>query len=179
MEEEKNEVVLVDEDDAGSIYELSYLFVPTIPEENILAKFSELKVYLEKKGATFIQEELPKLMTLAYEMSKTVSNKKTWFSTAYFGFIKFEFDPGLVDLINKELSRDEQIIRFLIVSTIRENTMIGKKLQRTGERRVRSAKEESVVITPELPLTEEQIDAEIEAMVADEDLPKTDESVVQ
>lgn len=177
MEEEKKDVLIDETEGDGSIYELGYLFVPTIAEENILGKFSELKSYLEKKGATFIQEELPKMMTLAYEMSKTISNKKTWFSSAYFGFIKFEIEPSVIDSINKELARDEDLIRFLIVSTVRENTMIGKKLHQTRDRRVRTSKEEGSVA--ETPLTEEQIDAEIDAMVSDEDLPKTDETVVQ
>jgi ribosomal protein S6 len=176
VEAEEVEVEAVEGD--GSIYEIGYLFVPTIPEDAILGKFSELKSYLEKKGATFIQEELPKMMTLAYEMNRTIANKKTWFSTAYFGFIKFEIEGSTIDLINKELSRNEDLIRFLIISTVRENTMIGKKLQRNGERRPRAVKEDGTPV-PEVVLSEEQIDAEIDAMVADEELPKTDETVVQ
>lgn len=158
MEEEvKNE-------DTGTVYELAYLFVPTIAEDAVLGTFGDLKAYLEGKGATFIQEELPKMMQLAYEMSRTIENKKTWFDTAYFGFIKFDMDPAQVESITPDLSRNESIIRFMIVKTVRENTLAGRRMH-AGAGRKRTTREDGA---PEAELSKEQIEAEIDALVTEE-----------
>ncbi len=154
----------VKNEEGGTVYELAYLFVPTIAEDAVLGTFGDLKAYLEGKGATFIQEELPKMMQLAYEMSRTIENKKTWFDTAYFGFIKFDMDPAQVESITPELSRNEDIIRFMIVKTVRENTMAGRRMHQGGGRK-RAVREDG---TPEAELSKEQIDAEIEAMVTED-----------
>jgi ribosomal protein S6 len=158
----------------GSVYELAYLFVPTIAEDAVIGTFGDLKAYLEKKGAIFIQEELPKMMQLAYEMSRTIENKKTWFETAYFGFIKFEMDPSAVESITPELSRNEDIIRFMIVKTVRENTIAGKRVHGTGTRK-RAVREDG---TPEVELSKEQIEAEIDALVSEEPAAVDGEVVV-
>jgi hypothetical protein len=97
-------------------------------------------------------------------MSRTIENKKTWFDTAYFGFIKFEMDPSEVESITPELSRNENIIRFMIIKTIRENTVASKRMH-TGGARKRAVREDGAV--PEVELSKEQIDAEIDAMVVD------------
>lgn len=168
MEEENKVVEKTTEEDSGmNVYELAYLFIPTITEEKILGNFGDLKSYLEKKGAVCIQEELPKLIPLAYEMSRVIENKKTWFSEGYFGFIKFLLDPSAVLSIETDLRRDESIIRFLIVKTVKENTLAPRKMHRSSEGRKQSVREE---VDSEKPLaTKEEIDAQIDALVVDQE----------
>src|SRR4051812_11398655 len=109
------------------IYELGYLLIGTMPEENVAAKVTAIKDMFEAKGAMSISEEFPRLITLGYEMSRPIGNKKSWFNEGYFGWMKFEMDPAAVEELSAVLRRDEDVLRFLVIKTVRENTVAGKR----------------------------------------------------
>lgn len=160
------EISTLTEEKNGKVYEFAFLLVPTIPEEGIAGAFGELKAILEKVGATFVSEELPHLITLAYEMSRVIANKKTKFSSGYFGWIKFELDPALTAEFKNTIDRREEMIRYLIIKTVRENTVASKKSFVHGgdaRRRTYTKKEE----VPGVPVDSEAIDKEIDALVVD------------
>ncbi len=146
------------------VYELAYLFVPLLTEETVAASFGNLKALLEKHGATFIGEEMPKMMDLAYQMSRIIENKKTWFDNGYFGWIKFEIDPSELAAIEEVLKRDEQIIRYMTLKTVRENTMASKKPLREYRKRT-AEKSESGEPAPEM--NKEEVDKQIDALVTE------------
>ena len=47
------------------VYEVGYLLVPTIAEENVGGEVTTLKDNLSSNGASFISEEFPKFIDLA------------------------------------------------------------------------------------------------------------------
>lgn len=147
------------------VYELAYLFVPLLTEETVAASYGNLKALLEKHGATFITEEMPKMIELAYEMSRTIENKKTWFDNGYFGWVKFEIDPSEIALVEEVLKRDEQIIRYMVLKTVRENTLSSKKPMR--EYRKRSAEKTEGVEEAQAPMSKEEVDKQIDALVTE------------
>ena len=153
---------------AKNIYELAVLFVSTIPEEAIAGRFGDLKATLEKSGAVFISEDMPRPIELAYEMSRIIANKKTWFDHGYFGWVKFELDAAQVAEIKPILERNEEIIRFLIVRTVRENTVTGKHVFSTAAGAMRRRNAERKEEAPATPLSKEEIDAQIDALVVEE-----------
>ena len=116
-----------------------------------------------ENGATFISDEYPKLIELAYEMSRSILNKKQKFSYGYFGWVKFECATDQARIIKDILDKNEKLIRYLMIKTVRENTMSVKRSygkQEGGKRRtVQKTKEE------EAPINEETIDKEIDALV--------------
>lgn len=59
------------------IYEVGYLLVPTIAEENVGGEVTTLKDNLSSNGASFISEEFPKFIDLAYEMSRLTTRNKS------------------------------------------------------------------------------------------------------
>lgn len=124
----------------GKIYELAYLFVPTIPEEEIMAENNALKDLAAGFGATFISEESPTLIDLAYQMERDIANKKHKFTSGYFGWMKFELDAEKVAELQEEVARKDNLIRFMIIRTVRENTLAPKKPKTDG--RPRSKKED-------------------------------------
>ncbi len=146
------------------VYELAYLFVPTITEESITGKFGDLKALLEKNGATFIAEEMPKMMELAYEMSRTIANKKTWFASAYFGWVKFDLEPASLEAIEEVLKRDEEVIRYMVLKTVRENTIAQKRTMSRPPRMRETTSAEGEVAAPVNP---EEIDKQIDALVTE------------
>lgn len=154
--------------EAGKIYELAYLFVPTIPEENIAAQAGNLKEMLAGLGAVSIGEDFPKLIPLAYQMEKTISNKKQKFDSGYFGWIKFELDPENAVKLDEDLRRKENILRFMIIKTVRENTMSRKTPAVRESRERRTVKQENgeVASGEAAPINKEEVDKKIEELVA-------------
>ncbi len=150
----------------GRVYELGYLLVPTISPENVPINYGNLKDLIMKEGGEIISDEMPKEIELAYTMSKVIQNIRSKFNSAYFGWIKFEMNPEQVLELKKKLDLDRILIRFLILKTVRENTIAAKRfIQKDFRRKMPIAKSErgEEVGTP---INKEEIDKEIDAMVA-------------
>ncbi len=111
----------------ATVYEVGYHIVPTVSPENLPKEVDAIKAILGKVGATIISEEGPKMIPLAYEMLKVVGPKRDYFETAYFGWVKFEAEPAAAIELKKALDLSEKVLRFIIVKTVRENTMHGHK----------------------------------------------------
>src|SRR3989338_5916240 len=126
MEENKDAV-------SGNVYEFGYLLVGSLVDSDVPAKVGSLKDFFESKGAKFIAEEFPRHINLAYEMAKSVENKKSWYKEGYFGWMKFELDPAIANEITPELRRDNLILRFLMIRTVRESTIAGRRGLTRGE----------------------------------------------
>lgn len=149
-------------DSKSSIYEVGYLMVPSIPEENLGGEVTALKDSLGENGAVFISDEYPKMLELAYEMSRSIANKRQKFSYGYFGWVKFECTSTNAKIIKEFLDKNEKLVRFLMIKTVRESTMSTKRVygkQDGGRRRSTPRPEES------MPINEEVIDKEIDALV--------------
>ncbi|HBH71260.1 MAG: 30S ribosomal protein S6 [Parcubacteria group bacterium GW2011_GWC1_42_11] len=155
------------------IYELGYHLVPTLAEEQIPAASGAVRGMIERISKDIIAEELPVFIDLAYQIVKTVEHKNKRFDEAYFGWIKFEGSPAGIAELEEELKKDENVLRYLIVKTIRENTFIAKKF--TG---AKVKEQEEVVESAGSPLgsntTEEVIVAK-----SDEVLDKAIEELVK
>jgi len=152
----------VDTDVKSSIYEVGYIMVPSIPEENLGGEVSSFKDGLAEMGATFISDEYPKMIELAYEMSRSIQNKKQKFSYGYFGWVKFECSTVAGKIIKDALDKNEKLVRYLMIKTVRESTMSTKRPYGNKDgykRRVATKVEESQ------PINEETIDKEIDALV--------------
>lgn len=159
-----NEEVVVEEVEEvkSSIYEVGYIMLPSIPEENLGGEVSIFKDSLAEMGATFISDEYPKMIELAYEMTRSINNKKQKFSYGYFGWVKFECSTLASKIIKDALDKDENLVRYLMIKTIRGSTMSTKRAYGNKDgfkRRLIHKREES------LPINEETIDKEIDALV--------------
>jgi len=144
------------------VYEVGYIMLPTIAEENLGEGVTLFKDMFLENGVTFISDEYPKLLELAYEMTRSILNKKQKFSYGYFGWVKFECNSDQARKIKEILDKDEKLVRFLMIKTVRENTMSVKRSygKQDGNRR------HSVQRTKEVePINEETIDKEIDALV--------------
>ncbi len=145
-----------------SVYEVGYIMVPTIAEEGLGEDVTLFKDILLEKGAIFIADEYPKLIELAYEMTRSINNKKQKFSYGYFGWVKFECTTTQAKVIKDLLDKNEKLVRYLMIKTVRENTMSVKRAygKQDGSKRrmVQKTKEET-------PINEETIDKEIDALV--------------
>ena len=105
------------------VYELGFHFVPTLSEDDAAVQFSHLKSLVEKRNGKFISEESPKLLDLAYEIAKTVKAEKKRYTSAYFGWVKFDLSPEEVAGLEKDIKLFEPVLRYILITTARENTL--------------------------------------------------------
>ncbi|MBU0611855.1 30S ribosomal protein S6 [Patescibacteria group bacterium] len=147
------------------IYEVGYLLVPTIPEEEVPGNHGNLKELIISYGGEIVSDEIPRRLNLAYTMSKVVQNVKSKFDTAYFGWVKFSMASDKILELKKKLDIDSNIIRFLLIKTVKENTIAAKRFisRDVTHKRVMFSKETE--LKESVPINEEEIDKEIDAMV--------------
>ncbi len=149
------------------VYELGFHLLGNIAEEKLPVEFTVIKNLLDSHGAVFISEEMPRLRQLAYPIVKVFGPKRTKFSNAYFGWLKFEIDPKELAEVKKILERSENVLRFLIIKTVHENTLAvikapSYKMEMKPIPTVNSRKDE-----PKVKISEAEIDKKIEEMVAE------------
>ena len=161
MEDNKEDV-----EKNSRIYEVGYLLVPTLSEENMPGVYSTLKDLVVSLGGEIISDEMPKMIPLAYHMVKVFQNIRNKFDTAYFGWVKFEMDASKVLELKKKLDLDPNFIRFLILKTVRENTIAAKRFIHKDARRKTTTLKKEGEGEASLPIDKEEIDKEIDAMVA-------------
>jgi ribosomal protein S6 len=116
-----------EQDTDSKVYELGFHFVPTIAEDDVAVQFSHLKSMIEKRGGEFISEDFPKMIPLAYEISKTVKAQKKRYTNAYFGWVKFTLTADQIGDLEKEVKAFEPILRYLVISTVKESTLLETK----------------------------------------------------
>lgn len=109
------------------VYEISFIFDNKLDENTALEKANAIKQSIAALGGSFISEETPYMRELAYEMTRVVNNVNVRFNEGYFGWIKFELDGAKVKELERDIKLDEEVVRYLIVSTVRENTVYTKR----------------------------------------------------
>ena len=148
----------------SQIYELGYHLVANIAESGTDQFASKIKAIVLGKDGKIIAEEAPALRNLAYEISTTVNAKKQKFDKALFGWMKFETDSSAASEIKKELGNFGEILRFILVKTVREDTIFHPKFQRP--RREDGETDLAVELPAEVKeVSEEEIDKSIEQLV--------------
>lgn len=155
------------------IYEVGYHIIPSVAEEQIPAEAAKVKEYLAKEKAAIISEEIPKLRPLAYPIKKAFGGAYKTYEKAYFGFIKFELpEGGDITKIDEKLKANENILRYIVVKTVRENTMYSPKItifsDKEGKIRPAIIKTDKVTKIEEKSASTEEIDKSIEQFISKE-----------
>lgn len=94
-------------------------------------------------------------------MSKTIKAEKMHYTNAYFGWVKFTLDPEKLELIEKDIKAFDPMLRYIIVKTVTENTMVTEGIKAIGADREESKDEEEVkendILVDETPKEKEVI----------------------
>ncbi len=146
------------------IYEVGFHIVPIVGDDGLGARVTAIRDVIESKGGHVIADEYPKHMDLTYPMTKVASNKRALYASAYFGWIKFEADPAQIKSIETGLMSDDFVLRFILVGTVRENTMVPKKVLQ-AKREDGITKIDAVPAVDKPQLSEEELDKTIEDLV--------------
>tara|TARA_Y100001935_G_C16921072_1_gene320826 strand:- start:18 stop:476 length:459 start_codon:yes stop_codon:yes gene_type:complete len=149
--------------DTKQVYEIGFHILPTVAEEKLGDEVNIIRNAIEKAEGSVISEEFPKMRELTYTMTKHIDTKKVRFDKAYFGWIKFELDVDAVATIKAMADTHENILRYLIIKTVRENTLIVKPQEDEEEKKEESPKEEKKEEKKES--SKEEIDKSIDELV--------------
>lgn len=103
-------------------YEVGYLILPSIPEENLLGVLDSIKAVISKAGGTELDSEAPFKYDLAYAMSKTVGASRYVVNNAYLGWLKFEAEASKAPEVKAGLEKINELLRFILIKAPRETT---------------------------------------------------------
>jgi ribosomal protein S6 len=150
------------------VYEASYLLLPLIIEDDIQKESARVKENISLSGGSVFFEEEPSFMKLAYPMSKVIANRNTNFENAYFGWVKFECEPENISKVKKALENNENVLRFLILKTVKENVFV-KKVSTFAPRITKSPaiKDEEEIVLPKEEVATEINEAELDKTIED------------
>jgi ribosomal protein S6 len=169
---EKNANENMNQADNASVYELSYIVLPTINSAEVNQEVAKIKDFISKEGAEDISSEEPILIDLAYPMVKVSPASRHKVTSGYFGWMKFEMDRSALENLKKVLDNSESIVRYLIIKTVRENTLLSGKMRLQKEEKVRNNdvggredSEEAVSEVPEVKEVSEEVDKSIDELV--------------
>lgn len=124
------------------LYELGYLITPTTNESAVAGVVAGLTGAIAAIGGSVQSEGAPEFIDLAYTMEKDVASKKMKWSQGYFGWIKFEADPAALEGLKKSLDGNTDLIRYILVKTSVENTIVFKKPKVDAKRETALSEEE-------------------------------------
>ncbi|OGZ06972.1 MAG: hypothetical protein A3D65_02350 [Candidatus Lloydbacteria bacterium RIFCSPHIGHO2_02_FULL_50_13] len=158
---EENEIDKMTPD--ARVYEVGYHIIPTVAEDNLGVRVTAVRDVVESVGGRMISDEYPKHIDLAYPMVKVTSNKRATHHSAYFGWMKFDAEPEGIKKLDEALKKDEYILRYILLKTVRENTMAPKKVLR--EKRAEEAPRVKEAVVEKPTMTEEELDKTIEELV--------------
>ncbi|MFA6050517.1 MAG: 30S ribosomal protein S6 [Candidatus Paceibacterota bacterium] len=145
------------------VYEVGFHIAPFVGDENVAHEVSAIKDALEKIKAEVISEDFPRLRPLAYPIDKLIKGDKKICNEAYFGWIKFEAPTEAIDGFKKEMEKRENVIRSLIIKTVRESTLYGMKFLKDKE--MKREKREGEKDEPKQEINEVELDKSIDSLV--------------
>jgi ribosomal protein S6 len=151
--------------DKATVYEVGFHIVPAVSPENLPKEVDAIKATLGGMKATIISEEFPKLRNLAYTMVKAIGPARHRYDTAYFGWIKFECSPESIADLNKAMDGNEKVLRYLVIKTVKENTLYGAKILGEEKREGRPDDAVAPAEVKEAPASTEEIDKSIDKLV--------------
>lgn len=111
-----------------TVYEMSFILLPSLAESEIPAKVSGLKDMVTSAGGAVISFEDPVLIDLAYPMTKVTPTTRTKVNSGYFGWVKFELDAEATEKVKNNLDNNAEVVRYLLIKTVKENTLLNGKM---------------------------------------------------
>lgn len=147
------------------VWELGFLLAPTLPEADAVAEGLAIKTLVVDCGLSPLAEEAPRSIALAYPIARTGAHKKTYHTSAYFGWVKFEGQAECLETLAQEMKKRESVLRHILISTVRESTTSPRKLFTSDELAGKTIEKKVVAESGKGKLSEEELDKTIDALV--------------
>ena len=96
------------------LYEAGFHLTPNLSGEALSAEVMKIKDWIATRHGVVISEGTPQRMNLAYKLPRVIDNVRSFFDSAYFGWIRFEAAPQEVAAIEQFLKGNAAVIRFIL-----------------------------------------------------------------
>jgi ribosomal protein S6 len=152
--------------DARPVYEVGFHLSPTIPEGEVAAAVEKIRSLLG--SAEIISMGTPERMTLAYTIERADQGKREKFTQSYFGWMKFAADDQSgIEALRESLRGMREIIRYMVISTTREEVKAPKRAV-FGSDRLEGQVLEKAPRAQEKPaeVSQEELDKSIDALTS-------------
>jgi len=157
-----------EKDNDNLVYEVGFHLLPNMDESNVPTEALKIKSIIEENEGVIISDEIPKMIPLAYDISKVIDTKRQKFNKAYFGWVKFEMDPSKILNVKTKVENLANVLRFIIVKTVKEDTMHTHKIPMFRKENAKEEKGEDVADKPKV--SEAEIDKSIDELIIDQTL---------
>lgn len=160
-------------------YELAFHVLPTVAEGEVSGVFDAVKALITTNGGELFDEEAPERFDLAYEIVKHIEGKNRKFTSAYFGWARFNSEAEALAAITEEMDSNVNILRHLLIklTKVEEANPFRFHEALAAEKKVTTVEESTVV--PDVTTVEkakEDSEAESEE-VAEVDEKEIDEAL--
>jgi ribosomal protein S6 len=155
--------------DKSPIYEIGFHIVPTVAEEAVGEVVEKIKKSLGSE-VEIVAEGVPVRMRLAYQIERATQGKREKYTESYFGWVKFALkgeEVGTqVGAIEQSLRATREVLRYLLVETVREDLMQQRSRAVFGSDRLEG---QTLVKAPReaekaVEVSEAELDKSIEAL---------------
>ena len=96
-------------------YELAFHVLPTVAEGEVSSVFESLKAHITKNGGEIFDEEAPARFDLAYEIIKYLEGRNRKFTSAYFGWVRFNAEAAHIEEMMSEIEGMKELLRHLLI----------------------------------------------------------------
>src|SRR5687767_5604846 len=98
----------------AQVYEVGYLILPSIPEDDLPKVVDSIRKVITENGAKELDSEAPFRRELAYPLTKVVGASRYVVNDAYIGWMKFEGEPSQTPAIKSGLDKIDELLRYLL-----------------------------------------------------------------
>ncbi len=159
-----------DKEKATVLYELGYHLVPSLGDDALALRVTDIQKAILAQGGTVISEGEPQAFSLAYTMRKMRAGRWDSYDSSFFGWVRFEAPSEGVVALKEFLDRNEFIVRYLIIKL--------DPIALTPEPVREPRKESTEVVVEPKALTPKQDVEEGEGEVSEEELDKQIEQLI-
>ncbi len=136
---------MIDKDksqEGGEVYELGYLILPSLAEENLGSVVEKLKKIIQSVGGVELASEDPMKQELAYEMTKVVGASRYVVKEAYIGWIKFEALTSEAPRVSDAVAKLDEVLRAILIKAPRETEFTFAKAKAAIDEKIAKAEAE-------------------------------------
>lgn len=96
-------------------YELAFHILPTVAEGEVPSIFDAIKAHITNHGGSITSEEAPARFDLAYDIVKHLEGRGRKFSSAYFGWVRFDLEASKITALTDEIELVKEILRHILI----------------------------------------------------------------
>ncbi len=157
-------------------YELGYHLVPSLGEDALALRVTELTTAIADLGGKVIGSGDPESLVLAYTISKMRAGKWDAYDTSFFGWVRFTAPAEEMANLKDTLDHTEVVIRYFIMKVPKEALLVTTPPIRRSSPVAPVQESGEVAVAPKV--LEKREDGEIKTEVSEEELDKQIEQLI-